>query len=103
MVPLDDFRLLTVELLAPSGYDDHLPEAGIAVHLVDQTPAACGHTDGVPCTGIDRRQVVLGSVAPHRDLLTAGEHLDAEGWRIEVRGIATDASSATLALRPTHG
>jgi hypothetical protein len=102
VVPLDAYRLLTVELLIPTGHDDHLPEAGVAVHLIDQSPAACGHTDGAPCTGLERRQVVLGSAAPHTDLLTTGEHLDAEGWRIEMMGIDADGASATLALRPTQ-
>jgi hypothetical protein len=102
VVALDAFRLLTVELLVPAGYDDHLPAAGVAVHLVDQSPAACGHTDGTPCTGLDRRQVVLGSAAPHTDLLTTGEVLEVEGWRIEVTAVATDGGSATVALRPTH-
>jgi hypothetical protein len=94
--------LLTVELLVPVGYDDHLPEAGVAVHLVDQSPAACGHTDDTPCTSLDRRQIVLGSAAPHTDLLTAGETLEVEGWRIEVATLAADGASATVALRPTH-
>jgi hypothetical protein len=102
VIALDEHRLLTVELLVPTGYDDHLPEAGIAVHLIDQSPAACGHTDGAPCTGFDRRQIVLGSTAPHTDLLTTGEHLEAEGWRIGVVGIDADAASATLALRRTQ-
>lgn len=101
VIALDAYRLLTVELLVPVGYDDHLPEAGIAVHLIDQSPEACGHTDRSPCTRLARRQVVLGSAAPHTDLLTTGEHLDGEGWRIDVVDLAADASSATVALRPT--
>jgi reprolysin-like metallo-peptidase family M12B len=102
VIALDRYRLLTVELLVPAGLDDHLPEAGIAVHLVDQSPEVCGHTDGTPCTGLDRRQVVLGSVAPNTDLLTAGERLEAHGWSIDVVDIGVDGSAATVALRPTH-
>lgn len=112
VIPLDDFRLLTVELLTPTGHDDHLPASGVAVHLIDQSPAVCGHTDGSACTELFRQQVVLGSVAPHTDLLAAGESLTAEGWTIHVESIAVDVeadvdadgagTSATVALRPTH-
>jgi hypothetical protein len=102
VVGLDEHRLLTAELLVPTGYDDHLPKAGIAVHLIDQSPSTCGHADGAPCTGLERRQIVLGNSAPHTDLLTTGEHLEVEGWRIDVAGIDADGASATLALRPTQ-
>ena len=67
VVALDDTRLLTVELLTPDGLDVHLPAAGVAIHLVDQSAAVCGHLDGDPCTGIERRQVVLdGRHSAHR-------------------------------------
>ena len=32
VVPLDDHRFLTVELLTAEGFDDHLPASGVAVH-----------------------------------------------------------------------
>ncbi len=73
------------------------------MHLIDQRPDVCGASAPARrAPGWTARQVVLGSAAPHPTLLTAGEHLEAEGWRIEVVGIDGDGGSATMALRPTH-
>lgn len=100
VVALDGLRLLTVELLAATGYDDHLPASGVAVHLIDQSPRACGHADGVPCTGLDRRQIPVGTTAPHTALLTAGQRLTAEGWTVRVTSLAADGTTATVAVTP---
>jgi hypothetical protein len=103
VIALDDDRLLTVELLTPTGYDGHLSEAGVAVHLVDQSPAACGHAVGDPCTSLERHQVVLGSAPPHPDLLAADEDLQVDGWSISVRALTSgDDAAARVALRPTE-
>ena len=76
----------------------------MAVHLVDQSPAVCGHPDDEPCTGIERRQVVLDSDAPHTDLLDAGDELDGRGLAIEVPpSNDVDDESATLALTTYRG
>lgn len=83
VLPVDDHRIVTVELLVPTGYDAHLPESGIAVHVVDD--------GGRPVS--DRRQVAVGT-APFTDLATPGESLDVEGWRIEV-GALTGTGDAT--------
>ncbi len=78
---------LTVEYLAADGFDDFLPTAGIAVHRIEQAPAACGRPvdDDRPCTGIDRAQITLGSEAPHLELLHAvGDSWVLDGWTITV-------------------
>ena len=95
VVPLDAHRLLTIEYLDRSGYDDHLPAAGVAIHLVSDTAG----TDAG--TGMSRSQTPLGSAAPHTDLLTAGASFTAEGWSISV--LSVDASGARVAIGPTHG
>jgi hypothetical protein len=71
VVALDDQRFVTVELLTADGLDDHLPASGIAVHLVDGT-------------GSTRSQTPLIGLAPYTDLLTVGEALSSNGWRIAV-------------------
>lgn len=71
VVALDDRRFMTVELLIAEGYDDHLPASGVAVHLID----------GV---GANRTQTPLVGVAPFDDLLTSGESIQPNGWRIAV-------------------
>lgn len=99
VIPLDGYRLLTAELLTPDGLDAHLPAAGVAVHLIDQSPSACGHAGDAACTGVERRQIVLTGRSPHTDLLTAGEQLTTDGWTIAVESI--EGGEATLALTPT--
>ena len=85
VVVLDDHRFLTIELLTASGFDDHLPASGVAVHLVDtSTP--------------ERTQTPMVGQPPFNDLLTPGETFSAlewsvavaDGWRVTVRplGIA---------------
>jgi hypothetical protein len=71
VIGLDDGRFITVELLSATGFDDHLPHSGIAVHLV---------------VGSDenRTQQPLAGVAPYADLVDIGETLTTNGWRISV-------------------
>jgi hypothetical protein len=71
VIALDDHRFITVELLTATGFDDHLPHSGIAVHLV---------------VGSDekRTQQPLAGAAPFADLVDLGETLTTNGWRISV-------------------
>lgn len=94
VIALDDHRLVTIELLTPTGLDAHLSAAGIAVHLVDQRPG----------TGDERVQVPLVGTAPYADLLQAGEsftlppELSPTTWSIQVRVISP--GGATVAVLP---
>lgn len=88
ILPIDDARVVTVEYLRPAALLDHLPEAGVAVHVVSD--AAGG--------GVLRVQDTQGSEPPHTDLLTAGEELTVQGWRIEVLAAG---STVRVAVAPT--
>jgi hypothetical protein len=76
---LDNQTFITVELLAADGFDDHLPAAGVAVHLIDGSDAT-------------RVQTPLVGAAPYDDLLTPGETFTGNGWSIAV----TDGWQATI-------
>ena len=93
VLPVDEHRVVTVELLRPSGFDAHLPEAGIAVHLVDDSTG----------TDVLRWQQARGSAPPHTDLLGASEVLDVAGWRIEVRAVTAGGTRAEVAVSRTDG
>ena len=102
VVPLDDHRLLTVELRGPIGLDTHLPETGVSVHLVDQAPTACDDPvepwrDGA-CTGRFRLQRPLVGDPPYTDLLGVSESVAVEGWRITVEKV--EGSTSRVALTP---
>jgi hypothetical protein len=85
ILPLDEYRFVTVELLVNSGFDAHLPESGIAIHLVNQRPNACHSTSSTTsCVNEEREQLTLGSTPPHTDLLTDGETVTVEGWAVRV-------------------
>jgi hypothetical protein len=91
LLPVSDHRVLAIELLDPSGYDDHLPAAGIAVHEVDDRAG----------TDVMRVQLpVHTDVAPFTDPLETGDVLERDGWRIEVQAIG---ATARLAVTDTHG
>ncbi|MEN9505453.1 MAG: hypothetical protein RI958_1379 [Actinomycetota bacterium] len=82
----DDGRIVTVEYLVPTGYNDHLPEAGVAVHLIDDRAGA----------GVMRVQQTIG-VAPFTDLMNEGDRLDVAGWSISVdRVVAGSAPRVTV-------
>jgi hypothetical protein len=71
VISLDDRRFITVELLTADGFDDHLPASGVAVHLIDGSDST-------------RTQTPLVGLAPYTDLLTPGETLTSNGWRVAV-------------------
>jgi hypothetical protein len=99
VIPLDPTRLLTVELRVPAGADAHLDEPGISVHLVDQSArpddTGCSAT---ACTGQHRVQRPLVGAPPYLDLLTAGEEIVVEGWRIQV--VEASSTTSRVALTP---
>ena len=80
IVPIDDTTFLTIELLTPTGFDAHLPTAGIAVHRV------------VVRSGIIESITPLVGSAPFTTLLGPAASLDADGWRITVETIADGAA-----------
>lgn len=98
LLPLDDLRLLTLEVRTNSGFDDHLPAPGVVVHEIDQRPAACrGETGTEPCVNEYRRQPVRSGTAPYTDLLGAGETWSGSGWTVRVTG--SDGTSFTVEVR----
>jgi hypothetical protein len=76
VVELDDDRLLTVEWLPDDGFDDHLPAAGVAVHLVERAGAA-------------RLITPVVGTPPYLQLLGVGDVLDTNGVRIEVVAVGS--------------
>jgi len=71
VIALDDRRFIAVELLTADGFDDHLPASGVAVHLIEGSNST-------------RTQTPLVGLAPYTDLLTPGETLTSNGWRVAV-------------------
>jgi hypothetical protein len=71
VLPVDSSTFLTVELRPAEGYDDHLPEGGLAIHRV--------RVDGSAVAAIDP----LNGEAPFTDLLQPGENLTADGWVVQ--------------------
>jgi hypothetical protein len=89
VLPNPDGSFLTVEYLRAEGLDDFLPESGIAVHRIATGSGDCHRAEPSPepCTGIDRSQVTMGSVAPHLDLLDGiGSTWTIDGWTVTVLG-----------------
>jgi hypothetical protein len=74
LLPVDAHTVLTVELLTSTGFDAHLPRAGVTVHRVDDT---------VDLTTGRRQEALVGS-APYTDLLQTGASIVTDGWRISV-------------------
>jgi hypothetical protein len=71
VVALDDHRFLTIELLTATGFDEHLPASGVAVHLIDTSTT-------------ERTQTPMVGQRPFTDLLTPGETFSALGWSVAV-------------------
>jgi M6 family metalloprotease-like protein len=92
VLPVDEHRIVTVELLTPTGFHAHLPEAGIAVHLVDDSVG----------TDVLRSQQAQGSAPPHTDLLGTSDELVVAGWRIEVRRVDAGGTRAEVAVSRTQ-
>lgn len=102
VLPIADGAFLTVEYLTADGFNDFLPAAGLAVHRIDQSSAACQTTStaAMPCTGTDRVQETLGSPAPHLRLLsTRGASWATNGWTITVGAVG---AAAQVEVRPTN-
>ena len=87
VIELDDHRFITVELLTATGFDDHLPASGVAVHLIEGNDAT-------------RIQTPLVGVPPYDDLLAPGETLTSNGWSITV-GDGWRATIQPVADAPT--
>ena len=71
VIPLDDHRFITVEVLTAEGLDDHLPASGVAMHLIDGSSAT-------------RTQTPLVGVAPFANLVVPGQTFTSNGWSIAV-------------------
>jgi len=72
VLPCCDGSYVMIELLTDDGFNDHLPAAGIAVHLL--------------ALDVGELQAVtpLFGEPPYTDLLQPGDTLDVNGWLIEV-------------------
>lgn len=86
LLPIDEHRMLTVEYLRPTGFDNALPEAGVAVHLIDDSAGE----------GVERLQETLVGTAPYTDLLGLDETFAANGWSLRV--ISKSASAVQVAV-----
>jgi hypothetical protein len=76
VLPVDATSFLTVELLVPEGYDDHLPEAGLAVHVVTLS------SDDPADVVVDVAREL--GVTPFTDLLGPGDRAKVGEWLIVV-------------------
>ena len=110
VLPIDDSTFLTVELLTATGFDDALPNSGVAMHLIDQGPKACGHASSArPCTGVDRHQTVIATDAEHVDLIdragaSNGYGFAPDQWTIVFRQDITGTSrTAQVEVHATDG
>jgi hypothetical protein len=84
VVPLGSLRLLSVEVLPNTGFDSHLPHAGVVVHDIDQSSDACGVRAPRLCVNEYRHQLPLSATAPYTQLLTVGASYQGEGWKLTV-------------------
>lgn len=84
VLPIDDARFLTVEALANTGFDSHLPRSGIVVHEIDQSPTACRAGADTPCLNEYRSQLPISGTRPFTDLLGDGSTWSGRGWSITV-------------------
>lgn len=85
ILPIDPLRFLTVEVLDDSGFNSHLPHAGVVVHLIDQSGSACGRTSSADrCLNEYRGQVPQSGARPFTDLMTTGARWSGRGWSVEV-------------------
>lgn len=102
-LPLANGSFLTVEYLTADGFNDFLPAAGLAVHRIDQSSAACPTNSKAvfPCTGPDRVQETLGSPAPHLQLLSdPGASWTTNGWTITLGPVG---ATVQVEVRPANG
>ena len=110
VLPIDDLQFLTVEFLPATGFDDFLPNGGVATHLIDQRPTACGRdVDAQPCTGVDRGQTVVVTDTDHDELIDrAGATIDygvaPNHWTIVLRNdITASTQTAEVEVHTTDG
>jgi hypothetical protein len=99
VVRLGDDRLLSIEYLLPTGLHDHLPEAGVSVHLVsDSVRDQAG-------PGVLRSQRPIGSEPPHTDLLGPGDStvVDGFGPTVTVRVLELTPTGARLVIEVVTG
>lgn len=86
VLPLDDLRFISVEVLGNVGNHSYLPASGVIVHEIDQRPTACrAGADTTPCLNEYRTQVPLSGTRPFTDLLGDGSTWSGEGWAIEIQ------------------
>jgi hypothetical protein len=81
VIELDDHRFITVELLTATGFDDHLPASGVAVHLIAVPLIAVPLIEG---NDARRIQTPLVGAPPYDHLLTTGQTLTTHGWTVTV-------------------
>lgn len=74
VVRLGTDRLISIEYLLPTGLHDHLPEAGVSVHLISES------TRDQAGPGVLRSQRPVGSEPPHTDLLGPGDSTEVDGF-----------------------
>lgn len=91
---IDRDRLVSVEYLLPTGLQDHLPVAGVSVHLVSES----ARDQAGP--GVLRSQRPLGSEAPHTELLGPGGSVAVEGFgpAVTVRVLELTPTGARLVI-----
>ena len=86
VLPLDDLRFISVEVLGNVGNHSYLPSSGVIVHEIDQRPTACrSGADTTPCRNEYRTQVPLSGTRPFTDLLGDGSTWSGEGWAVEIQ------------------
>lgn len=91
VIPVSDTAFLTVEYLAATGLQSHLPESGITVTLVDSAASSCANAQ---TTRSCRVQESLVDAAPFDDLMGAvGEQWEGYGWRVTVTSLAGDLAT----------
>lgn len=93
VIRLDRHRVLTIEVIADVGDNDHLAESGVAVHLIEWGPEVCAvpGEEGL-CTGVDRRVTVLMPSDPVGDFLVAGQQIRFGDVLIDVVDVATEGN-----------
>ncbi|MFM8382248.1 MAG: hypothetical protein ACKOA6_09680 [Actinomycetota bacterium] len=93
VIRLDRHRVLTIEVIADAGDNDHLVESGVAVHLIEWGPEVCADPgDYGLCTGVDRRVTVLMSADSVGELLAPGQSIGYGEVMVEVVDLVTHSS-----------
>jgi hypothetical protein len=82
VLPVDDTHFLTVERLPADGFDDHLPQPGVAIHRVTVDAGAVTAFEPI-------------GAAPFTALLQPGDAAVSDGWTVRV------APDGALTVTPT--